>query len=180
MAKQKQEVARKQLEREKERLEEEPALQLEELEEENRRKLAEAKLTELELFDDLSQATDEFHETLSQISKHSKQTTSQRVSDWVDEVNEPDSVSNQPQTNTVDLNNVAGSSNTAVIPESNDGVQMRQATLEMRSLTDVNIGLGQSQIPPIGISFVLQFQGQTVLHLHLLRLTHCPTSNYQP
>ena len=154
LAKQKQEVARKQLEREKEQLEEEQALQLEELEEENRRKLAEAKLTELELTDDLYQATDKFHETLSRISKHSKQTTSQRVSDWVNEVNEPDSVSNQPQTNTVKLNNVAGSSNTAVIPESNDGVQMRQATLEMRSLTDVNIGLGQNQNPPIEISSV--------------------------
>ena len=154
MAKQKQEVARKQLEREKERLKEEQALQLEELEEENRRKLAEAKLTELELTDDLSQATDEFHETLSRISKHSKQTTSQRVSDWVNEVNEPDSVSNQPHTNTVDLNNVAGSFNTAVLAESNDVVQMRQATLEMRSLADVNIGPGQNQIPPIGTSSV--------------------------
>ena len=120
LAKQKQEVARKQLEREKERLEEEQALQLEELAEENRRKLAEAKLTDLELNDDLSQATDQFHETLSRISKHSKQTTSQRVSDWVDE---PESVSQQPQTNTVDLNNEAGSFNTAVIPESNVVVQ---------------------------------------------------------
>ena len=154
MTEQKQEIARKQLEREKEWLEEEQALQLEELEEENRRKLAEAKLTELELTDDLSQVTDEFHETLSQISKHSKQTTSQRVSDWVNEVNEPDSVSNQLQTNTVDINNVPGSSNTAVIPESNDIVQMRQGTLEMRSLADVNIGPGQSQVPPIGISSV--------------------------
>ena len=151
LAKQKQEVARKQLEREKERLDEEQALQLEELEKENRRRLAEAKLTELELTDDLSQVTDEFHENLSRISKHSKQTTSQRVSDWVNEVNEPDSVSNQPQINTVDLNNVPGSSNTAVIPESND-VQMRQATLEMRSLADGNIGPRQSQIPQIGIS----------------------------
>ena len=79
LVKQKQEVARKQMDREKERLEEEQALQLEELEEENRRKLAEAKLTELELTDDLSQATDELRETLSQISKHSKQTTSQSV-----------------------------------------------------------------------------------------------------
>ena len=153
LAKQKQEVARKQLEREKERLEEEQALQLEELEEENRRKLAEVKLTELELTDDLSQVTDEFHETLSRISKHSKQTTSQRVSDWVNGVNEPDSVSNQPQANTVDLNNVPGSSNTAVIPESND-VQTRQATLEMRSLADVNIGMGQTQFPSIGIPSV--------------------------
>ena len=154
MAKQKQEVGRKQLEREKERLEEEQSLQLEELEEENRRKLAEAKLTELELTDDLSQVTDEFHETLSRISKHSKQTTSQRVSDWDIEVNQPDSVSNQTQTKTVDLNNVPGSSNTAVIPESIDVVQKRQATLEMRSLADVNTGPGQSQDPPIGISSV--------------------------
>ena len=134
----------------------------------------------MELTDDLSQATDEFHETLSRISKHSKQTTSQRVSDWVNEVNEPDSVSNQPQTNTVNLNNVAGSSNTAVIPESNDGVQMRQATLEMRSLTDVNIGLVQNQISRSEFRPSLQFHGQTVLHLHLLRLTRCPISKYQP
>ena len=106
----------------------------------------------MELTDELSQVTDEFHETLSRISKHSKQTTSQRVSDWVNEVNEPDSVSNQPQTNTVDFNNVPGSSNTAVFPESNDVVRMRQATLELRSLADGNIGPRQSLIPQIGIS----------------------------
>ena len=44
-------------------MQEEQVLQLQELEEENRRKLAEAKLTELELIDVLSQATDQFHET---------------------------------------------------------------------------------------------------------------------
>ena len=81
MTKPKQEVAPKQLERERERLEEEQSRQLQELEEENRRKLAEAKFTELQLTDNLSQATDELRETLSPISKHSKQTTSQRVSD---------------------------------------------------------------------------------------------------
>ena len=54
MAKQKQEVARKQLERDRERLEEEQTVQLQELEKENRRKLADAKLIELELTDDLS------------------------------------------------------------------------------------------------------------------------------
>ena len=99
LAKQKQEVARKQLDREKERLEEEQALQLEELEVANRRKVAEAKLTEIELTDDLSKATDELRETLFHLSKHSKQTTSQRVSDSVNETNEPDtdSVSHQPR-----------------------------------------------------------------------------------
>ena len=73
------------------------------------------------------------------------------MSDWVNEVIEPESDSHTPQTNTVDLNNEAGSFSTAVVPESNDVVQMRQATLEVKSLADVNIGLGQSQIPPIGI-----------------------------
>ena len=154
LAKQKQEVARKQLEREKERLEEEQALQLQELEEENRRKLAEAKLTELELTDDLSQATDELRDTLSQISKHSKQTTSLRVSDWVNEVNEPDNVSNQLQTNTVDLSNVAGSSTLTVIPDSTNVVQTRQAMLPMRTSTNVNIGLEQNQTPSFVISSV--------------------------
>ena len=151
LGKQKQEVARKQMDREKERLEEEQALQLEELEEENRRKLAEAKLTELELTDDLSRATDELRETLSQISKHSKQTTSQRVSDWANEVNEPDSVSNQPQTSSMEFDNVAGLSNPAVIPALTDVVQIRQATPLVRSSANVNIGQRQNQVPPIGI-----------------------------
>ena len=146
-AKQKQEVARKHLERDRERLEEEQALQLQELEEENRRKLAEAKLTELELTDDLSQATDELRDTLSQISKHSKQTTSLRV-------NEPDIVSNQLQTNTVDLSNIAGSSTPTVIPDSTNVVQTRQAMLPMRTSANVNIGLEQNQTPSFVISSV--------------------------
>ena len=158
LAKQKQEVARKQLERERERLEEEQALQLQELEEENRRKLAEVKLTELELTDDFSQASDELHDTLSQISNHSKQTTSLRVSNWVNEVNEPDNVSNQLQTNTVDLNNVAGSSTPTVITDSTNVVQTKQAMLPMRSSANFNIGLGenqgQNQSPSFGISSV--------------------------
>ena len=82
MAKQKQEAARKQLERDKHRLEEEQAVQLEELEK-NRQKLVEAKLTELELADDLSQATDELCETLSQISKHSKQRRREFLTGWL-------------------------------------------------------------------------------------------------
>ena len=156
LAKQKQEVARKQLERESERLEDEQALQLQELEEENRRKLVEAKLTEMELTDDLSQATDELRDTLSQISNHSKQTTSLRVSDWVNEVNEPDNVSNQLQTNIVDLSNVAGSSTPTVIPDSTNVnvVQTRQAMLPMRSSANVNIGLEQNQTPSFVISSV--------------------------
>ena len=137
LVKQKQKVARKQLNREKERLEEEQALLLEEPEDENRRKIAEAKLTEMELIDDLSQATDELRGTLSHISTHSKQTTSQRFSDWVNEVNEPNSVPHQPQTNTVEFNNVLGTFNLAVIPESTNFVQLSQATVPVRFSADV-------------------------------------------
>ena len=138
-------------------MEEKQALQFQELEAKNRRKLADAKLIELELTDDLSQATDELRETLSHISQHSKQTTSQRVSEWVNEVNEPDGVSNQPQTNSVEFNNVAGSCNPAAIPASTDTVQIRQATTPVRSIANVDIGPGQSDIPPIGILYISIF-----------------------
>ena len=77
--------------------------------EENRRKLADAKITELELTENLSEAPDEFHETLSRISKHSRLTTSQRVSDWVNDVN-----SEPPQPVTTEANVVAETSNPPV------------------------------------------------------------------
>ena len=83
----------------------------------------------MELTDDLSQKTDEPRETLPHIRKHAKQTTSQRVSDWVNEFYEPDSILNQPQTSTVGFDNVAESFNTPVIPESNNVIRMRQATV---------------------------------------------------
>ena len=72
----------------------------------------------------------------------------------VNEVNEPDGASNQPPTNTVDINNVAGLFNIAVFPESNGIRQMRPTMLPVRSSANVNIGAGQNQIPPIGISSV--------------------------
>ena len=111
LAKQRHEFARK-------RLEEEQALQLEEMAEENRRKLAEARITELELTENLSEVPDEFHETLSRISKHSRQTASQRVSDWVNDVN-----SAPPQAVTTESNTAAESSNPPVAPTITENVQ---------------------------------------------------------
>ena len=99
------------------RSEEEQALQLEEMAE-NRRKLAEARITELELTENLSEAPGEFHETLSRISKHSRQTTSQRESDWVNEVNtEP------PQTVTTESNRIGESSNPPIARTTKEIVQ---------------------------------------------------------
>ena len=106
----------------------------------------------------MSQATDELRDTLSQISKHSKQTTTLRVSDWVNEGKKPDNVSNQLQTNTVDLSNVAGSSTPTVITDSTNVVQTRQAMLPMRSSANLNIGLGQNH--SLIRNFVCSYQSE--------------------
>ena len=96
LAKQKQSFAQKQSEREKERLEEEQALQIKQLAEENRQKLTEAALLELELMVNLPKVTDEFQGTLFRISKHTQQKRSQRKSHCVNRVNDNESDQNHP------------------------------------------------------------------------------------
>ena len=60
--------------------------------------------------ENLSEVPDEFHEILSRISKHSRQTASQRVFDWVIDVK-----SEPPQAVTTESNIVAESSNPPVV-----------------------------------------------------------------
>ena len=71
LTQQKQNLELKTMHQEQERLKEELALRVAEVQEENRKKLAEATLIELELQDDLSETNEEFQETLSQLSKES-------------------------------------------------------------------------------------------------------------
>ena len=103
MAKQKQDLELKKLEQERERLEQEQAMKLLALEEENRQKLAEAKYNELELTEDVSEAVSYLRETLSELSVGSRRTISQKVSQWVNEGNNP---VNQPQTIATERNAV--------------------------------------------------------------------------
>ena len=65
------------------RLKKEQALRVEQLEEENRKKLAEATLTELELTEDLSDSQSEFLDTVSQLAASTKADDAVRVSEWV-------------------------------------------------------------------------------------------------
>ena len=65
------------------RLKKEQAFRVEELQEENRKKLAEATLTELELRDDLSDSQPNLEETLSKLSVSSKADETARLNDWV-------------------------------------------------------------------------------------------------
>ena len=68
LAKQKQQLEIEQQDIELQRLRMEQALSVEELEEENSRKLAEATLTEMALRENLSNSKFDFHETLSRLS----------------------------------------------------------------------------------------------------------------
>ena len=65
------------------RLKKEQALRVEELQEENRKKLAEATLTELELRDDFFDSQPNLEETLSKPSVSSKADETARINDWV-------------------------------------------------------------------------------------------------
>ena len=83
LAKQKQQLELEHQELELLKLRKEQALRVEELEEENRRKLAEAILTEMALRDDLSDSNTDFHETLSRLSASSRGKETERISDWI-------------------------------------------------------------------------------------------------
>ena len=71
------------MQQEQEHLKEELELRVAEVQEENREKLAEATLIELELQDDMSETNEEFQETLSLLSKESHEHQSTRVHNWV-------------------------------------------------------------------------------------------------
>ena len=83
LAKQKQQLELEQQELELLKLRKEQILRVEELEEENRRILAEATLTEMALRDDLSDSTTDFHEILWRFSASSKGKETERISEWI-------------------------------------------------------------------------------------------------
>ena len=93
------------------RLRKEQALQVEQLEEENRKKLAEATLIELELTDDLSDSQSELLDTVTQLATSTKADDTLRVSEW--DNNSPITTASHPtntavlDTNTVTVTSAA-------------------------------------------------------------------------
>ena len=85
------------------RLRKEQALRVEQLGEENRKKLAEAAFTELELTDDLPYSQSELIETVTQLTTSSKADDTLRVSEWSN--NSPVATASHP-TNTAVLDPV--------------------------------------------------------------------------
>ena len=71
------------LRKQQERLRKEQELRVLELEEENRKRLAEATLAELELREDLSDLNADFQDTLSRLSATSHKAETQRIHEWI-------------------------------------------------------------------------------------------------
>ena len=124
-AKQQQELELERLQEEREllrlrtdRLKKEQVLRVEQLEAENRKKLAEATLTELELTEDLSDSQSEFLDTVSQLAASTKADNTGRVSEWVN--NSPVATTSDP-TNAGNLNPIAATDITAAQNSVNRG-----------------------------------------------------------
>ena len=71
------------LEQEEDRMRKQQALMLAELEEDNRKKLAEASLTELELSEDVLEASQSLQETFCEFNAQSQYAKSVRLTNWV-------------------------------------------------------------------------------------------------
>ena len=71
------------LRKHQERLRKEQELRVLELEEENRKRLAQATLAELELREDLSDLHVDFHDTLSRLSAASHRAETERIHEWI-------------------------------------------------------------------------------------------------
>ena len=71
------------LRKQQERLRKEQELRVLELEEENRKRLAEATLAEMELREDLSDLHVDFHDTLSRLSAASQRAETERINEWI-------------------------------------------------------------------------------------------------
>ena len=74
-------------------------MRVEELEEENRRKLAEATLAKMELREDLSDSNLDFRESLSRLSATSKGNGTERINEWIN--NSPNGAEANLPTNVV-------------------------------------------------------------------------------
>ena len=88
------------LRKQQERLRKEPELRVLELEEENRKRLAEATLAELELREDLSDLHVDFHDTLSRLSAASRRAETERINEWIN--NSPNVAKNNIQSTNED------------------------------------------------------------------------------
>ena len=114
-------------------------LELEELQEENRRRLAEAHLVELELQDDASEANENAHETLSRLSRTTAASETRRVSDWVN--NSPNVPATNQEAETVVIASLATSINNTslLMPSQQIPINISQPTFTQAHLNETHV-----------------------------------------
>ena len=113
LAKQKQQLELEQQELELQKLRKDKALRVEE-QGENRRKLAEAPLFEMELRDDMSDSNADFHESLSRLEDSSEGKETARIKDWIN--NSPSGAEIEMQPSIVAQATITSTDNLGVQP----------------------------------------------------------------
>ena len=138
-------------------------LELEQLQEENRKRLAEAHLVELELQEDPSEANEDANEILSRLSRTTDASETRRVSDWVN--NSPIVTTTQHETVTAVTASLATSvANTTVsIPSHPPPVNVSQPTFAPgdHNETNVAVQLPTTTVPSMSLNHTPAVQTQT-------------------
>ena len=138
-------------------------LELEQLQEENRKRLAEAHLAELELQEDPSEANEDAHEILSRLSRTTDASETRRVSDWVN--NSPIVTTTQHETVTAVTASLATSvANTTVsIPSHPPLVNVSQPTFAPGDPNETNVAvqLPTTTVPSMSLNHTPAVQTQT-------------------
>ena len=138
-------------------------LELEQLQEENRKRLAEAHLAELELQEDPSEANEDAHETLSRLSRTANASETRRVSDWVN--NSPIVATTQHETVTAVSASLATSvTNTTVSnPSQQPPVNVSQPTFAPGDPNETNVAvqLPTTTVPSMSLNHTPAIQTQT-------------------
>ena len=138
-------------------------LELEQLQEENRKRLAEAHLIELELQEDPSEANEDAHEILSRLSRTTDASEKRRVSDWVN--NSPIVTTTQHETVTAVTASLATSAanTTALIPSQQPPVNVSQPIFAPGDPNETNVAvqLPTTTVPSMSLNHTPAVQIQT-------------------
>ena len=138
-------------------------LELEQLQEENRKRLAEAHLVELELQEDPSEANEDAHEILLRLSRTTDASETRRVRNWVN--NSPIVTTTQHETVTAVTASLATSAanTTALIPSQQPPVNVSQPIFapDDPNETNVAVQLPTTTVPSMSLNHTPAIQTQT-------------------
>ena len=153
-------------------------LELEQLQEENSKQLAEVHLVELELQEDPSEANEDAHETLSRLSRTTAASETRRVSDWVN--NSPNVPAANQEAETVVTAGLATLINntTVSMPSQQPPINISQPTFAPADLNETHVVVQSplTTVPSLNLNNASAVQIQTQLPAQNLANTGPSTS----